>query len=1149
MSATTPGILPADRLNRRDYRVLLLWILAGVLGATVAVKYYFVAFPEASVNFKVSRSAALGIARDFLQTQGFQLEGYKSSIIFDTDEDAKTYLERSLGLERANQLMSSEISTWFWAARFFRPGQKEEFGVQVSPAGRVVGLDHKVEEGRAGASLGQQAALAVATQFLQKREQLDLAAYEFLPAEANHTDLPARRNWSFTWERRGFKAKDAPYRIQVILLGDQVGGYREFLKVPEAWLRDYQKLRSSNLLYQSTDQLFFFLLFGGALWSVYDLARRGFINWRGPLKIVAVVAALYVLMTVNQLSLLTSQYDTNSSYPGFFLLQLGGAILIGVFYYGLLIGCGEAAGEALYRHDQPQQLRLSKAFTLPGMRTKEFFCSCVIGLGLAGVHLGYVVLFYTIGSRHGVWAPQDINYSDVVNTAAPWLYPLTIGILAATSEEFVFRLFAIPFVLRFTKSRVLAVVLPAFVWGFLHSAYNVEPGYIRGIEVGTIGIVAGIVMLRWGILATLVWHYTVDATLISTLLLRSESLYFRVSGAIVGAAALIPLCIAGVSYLTRRRFETDEALLNRMAPLAEPAPAPVAQEAAPVQAVSYQVLAARPLWVVVLAGVIGAAFFAAVKVPAIGDFVRFSVDARQAGESADSILRQRSPEAGKAVAWHRAVSLESTYNPYVNEYLRRQIGMAAANDLYKNEVPSVFWKARYFRDAEKEEYWVLLGPDGSLHSIHHLLDERTPGANLTKEEAQGHAEAYLREVKKLSLVGWKLVKADSEKKPARTDHDFEWEKQQMIGAPPSGYKEGAHVRVEVHVLGDEVSGYRTYVKIPEEWERQQSELTFATILQLVFLVAVVLAFIVVVLVLFFKSLRDPAATSVPWRSFARWAMIGFVAFVAGFAVNLQSILTAYNTEWPLKTFFAALAISFIFGAGIVYSGLIFLFGLAWFFLTKAFGPQSVPRWRGMPPAYYGQAVLLAIAGTGLLAGLTRLTYMAQKALAAHGRSLEAEVPLLLGSSLPALSAAKSAVLWGLFLCGLVGLAGGFVARYAAKVWMQAGLILLLALALTTDWGSPQAYASKLVINYMVLAILWLGAAKLMRFNALAYFLLAATATLVPVAVQLLSQPSAFYRANGVATAILLAALLVWPLLVMRHTANAGSAITASEPSA
>src|SRR3989442_6099752 len=168
-----------------------------------------------------------------------------------------------------------------------------------------------------------------------------------------------------------------------------------------------------------------------------------------------------------------------------------------------------------------------------------------------------------VGSNFGVWAPQDLSYSDVVNTSFPWIAGVAIGVMAATSEEFLFRLFAIPFLEKMTGSRILAVILPAFFWSFLHSAYPQEPGYICGIEVGIIGVVAGIVMLRWGILATLIWHYTVDASLVGLLLIRSNSLYFKISGVVVGAAALAPLVFACIFYLTRGGFETGEDLLNR----------------------------------------------------------------------------------------------------------------------------------------------------------------------------------------------------------------------------------------------------------------------------------------------------------------------------------------------------------------------------------------------------------------------------------------------------------------------------------------------------------------------------------------------------------------------------------------------------------
>ena len=125
--------------------------------------------------------------------------------MFQVDENAKTYLEREVGLEQANQLMAGAVNVWAWDVRFFRPQQQEEYHVSVSPAGRVVGFSHTVEEARAGARLERDAAKAIAEKFA-RAQYADFANYDFLPAEANSNDRPNRRDWSFTWEKRGFKA-------------------------------------------------------------------------------------------------------------------------------------------------------------------------------------------------------------------------------------------------------------------------------------------------------------------------------------------------------------------------------------------------------------------------------------------------------------------------------------------------------------------------------------------------------------------------------------------------------------------------------------------------------------------------------------------------------------------------------------------------------------------------------------------------------------------------------------------------------------------------------------------------------------------------------------------------------------------------------
>ena len=46
---------------------------------------------------------------------------------------------------------------------------------------------------------------------------MPLDDYTFLPEEANRWRGRKRTDWSFTWERTGFRAKDAPYRLRVTL--------------------------------------------------------------------------------------------------------------------------------------------------------------------------------------------------------------------------------------------------------------------------------------------------------------------------------------------------------------------------------------------------------------------------------------------------------------------------------------------------------------------------------------------------------------------------------------------------------------------------------------------------------------------------------------------------------------------------------------------------------------------------------------------------------------------------------------------------------------------------------------------------------------------------------------------------------------------
>ena len=1172
--------MASGRLTSSDKRALILWVLLGIVGVVFAHRYFFRAFPEASVDFHVSRSEALQRAHTFLSGIGEDVSGYRSAIAFDLDDNAKTYLERELGLQQANQMMSSQLHIWYWDVRFFRPQQEEEFHARVSPAGNIVGYEHKVPEARAAPSIDHSQAQAAAQGFLSSKLGTDLQSWDFLPEEANSTRRPNRLDWSFTWEKRGFRAKDAPYRLSVTVQGDRVGGASQYLQVPEAWTRGYERLRSGNNTLALAFTIPYLMVLGAALWLGIKLTNRGQTSWRGAILLGALAATLLFLQELNNWPLWAATYNTKSSYESFIALKLGAAILLSILT-AITITLVLPAAEPLYRAAQPDRLRLSQTFTLRGLRSKEFFSAAVVGLSLAAAHIGYVVAFYVIAQHYGAWAPQELNYEESVNTAFPWISGAAIGLLASTNEEFTFRLFAIPFFQRVTRSRWIAVILPAFLWSFLHSNYPQEPAYIRGIEIGLFGIVAGLVMLRWGILATLIWHYTVDASLVGLFLIRSNSLYFKISGAVVAAAAVAPLAFAGVSYLARGRFEADEDLRNSAAPVPEISLATErAPEAAAVEKRRYVALTPGMIGFLAVCLLAGGLLAWRLKPESIGDYLELSVNAKSALARTDEIMRQHGLDPN---SYHHATIFANVTDPVTNEFLRERIGVARLNEIYNTQMPGAVWQVRYFRDSQPEEFSVKLKPDGSLFAFHHKIAEDAPGASLSKEEAAAQAGKFLRDEKKIDLSQWTLVESNSDKRPHRIDHLLTWQQNAPLDAAPAstsarnsdsaGDASGhAYLRVRAVVLGDAVTDYRQsyysetreepedaafgeYIKIPDDWRRKHEE---GTLVRALFNYALPILLFggggITALIFFLKNLRTEAARAIPWRRLSYWALWAFAAFYVTFALGnrVATAMNAYNTAIPLKTMLGVLGIIALLGGPFNFGVIVIVFGVAWYFAKRAFGEENIPDWTGMPAAYYRDALVIGLGGAAGLMGLEgALETLAQHWPTAQ-RSLAASFGANLDSILPSAAIVSGTVIQSLRSAGIVGAIASFIAAQVRPRWLRGLLFVLGALAAVGgNWVGSADFTRQWAGQLILLGVYVAGVRWLMRTNIFGCFLVLAITSLVDGAAELLGQPDSFYRLNGYAVVAALVLLLAWPFLAWRsgsgRYAEPGSGPAATQP--
>jgi hypothetical protein len=101
--------------------------------------------------------------------------------------------------------------------------------------------------------------------------------------------------------------------------------------------------------------------------------------------------------------------------------------------------------------------------------------------------------------------------------------------------------------------------------------------------------------------------------------------------------------------------------------------------------------------------------------------------------------------------------------------------------------------------------------------------------------------------------------------------------------------------------------------------------------------------------------------------------------------------------------------------------------------------------------------------------------------------------------------------------------------------MRAALLVFIAVQITTNVVSTSAFFRDALVHLIVIVVFWYGVTRIVRFNVLGYFLLAAMLSLIPSAIELLQQPNSYFHANGYAAVVFAIAILAWPLMRWRST--------------
>ena len=286
--------------------------VAGLATALIPAAHF-----GASPHYKLAAGQARASADAFLRAQGVDSSTYLHVTYPEThwggDDSlaAKYFLERR-PLSAASKLFERYRPVQFWATRYFKSLDKEEFLVTVHPeSGTPMGFNHQIPEDREGADLPPDAALRIAAAFASAHG-VDVAAMDL--KESQSEKRKARRDYTLVWEARPGDPRnvdEAHYRVDIGVDGDRVCAMRSYWKIPELFERSRDRQNFISIAVWAIKILVIAAAVVFGLWILILQVRQGLVPWRRALRLAAIPAFLTAVVLALSLQLtLYREYQT-----------------------------------------------------------------------------------------------------------------------------------------------------------------------------------------------------------------------------------------------------------------------------------------------------------------------------------------------------------------------------------------------------------------------------------------------------------------------------------------------------------------------------------------------------------------------------------------------------------------------------------------------------------------------------------------------------------------------------------------------------------------------------------------------------------------------------------------------------------------------
>lgn len=950
------------------------WIvltLVSIGSAVFTIKYFPHAFPLVTLDLQMNRQGALQSARDLSQQVNWGPEGFSQAASFRLNQRVQNFVELEAGGTEAFRKMLEEglYSPYTWRVRHFKEGETNETLVRFTPQGNPYGFIEKLPEDEPGASLTPESALTIAEKRAINDWGIDLSSYE-LVEESEETHLGGRTDHTFVYERSNATIGEGRYRLRLVVGGDDLIELTHFIKIPEAFFRRHQEMRSANNTIASIAVIAvgLFYILGGCIIGLFFLLRQRWVIWRIPLLWGLLIAFLQVLAGINQWPLAWMNYDTALSANGFFLSQIG-FLLINFLFLTVITTLAFMAAESLSRKAFPHHIQQWRLWSTGVANSPSVIGRTIGGYLLVSIFWAYeVALFFFSTNVLGWWAPSEALFQpDMLATYFPWLSSIAISAQAGFWEESLFR--AVPIAGAALLGKKFghrnawiagAFILQALVFSAAHANYPTQPAYARLVELIIPSIGFGLIYLYFGLLPAIVLHFTVDVVAFAMPLFVSSAPGTWMNQILVILLTGVPVWILVRARLSSGRWnEISETDYNRnWSPSVKEARKVEVTELPEREALSPTIARFLPL-----AGLIGLVLWLL--------FANFQTDVPSL-----TIKRNESKELAKKFLSETGAEVSDEFEVLAriggsidqqDRFIWRTGGEEIYQELMGEYLLPPHWRVRFARfegdvTERAEEYQVFIGGKEDVFRIRHQLPESREGASISEEDARILAHKTIKDKVLLEPALLKEVSAKESKLPNRRDWVFTFADTVNYLLP-----EG-EARIAIQITGDQIGDSRKYIHVPEEWARQErNQRNLTSVLSLfcnVILILVVIAGIVGAVINWSKS-KDLSE-----KNFSPPVFISFFVFLFGLGVfNLINSWPAtyayFSTAEPvLNQTFSTIAFSLL--------GSLFLsMGLALIIAFLQVWKGTQPDLHGLRPLLWGFSLGLLM--TGLLAVMTKIT--------------------------------------------------------------------------------------------------------------------------------------------------------------------------------